>query len=124
MIVRSLIGFLALLVCLGCGKPENPAAQRDMKTRNHMAKVYTKVAKYYADNGKLPDSLEGLELGDEAKDTWGRPLTYAKTGDNKFTLSSQGADGAAGGEGMNEDIVKSYTVVNPDEFLPPNIPRK
>lgn len=79
-----------------------------------------KVEQYELDVGSLPESLENLAtapgnapnwLGPYAKkvefnDPWGKPITYRKPGSNgPFELVSLGADGQAGGDSVNQDIV-------------------
>jgi hypothetical protein len=46
---------------------------------------------------------------DPTLDSWGNPIEY-RHGTNPITIQSYGADGAAGGSGLNQDIVMSIPV--------------
>ena len=79
---------------------------------------------YYLDNGRYPETGEGLDAlvkpptgadrwdGPYLKkktlprDGWGNPFHYAAPGKNgPYDLYSYGADNAVGGEGENQDVV-------------------
>jgi general secretion pathway protein G len=78
------------------------------------------VDQYQADVGSYPDSLEQLVaapgnvegwLGPYAKksdfqDPWHNAIQYKRPGDDDapYTLLSLGADGKAGGEGVDKDV--------------------
>ena len=79
---------------------------------------------YYLDNGRYPETDEGLDALVEPpagadrwdgpylkkrtlpRDGWGNAFHYVSPGRNSaYDLWSYGADNAAGGEGENEDVV-------------------
>ena len=61
------------------------------------------------ENGAWPDSLKALVDNklEEAvpKDGWGREFAYQLSDENGYELTSWGADGKAGGDGGDRDIV-------------------
>lgn len=79
------------------------------------------IDQYQADTGTYPDALEQLLkdpgnvdgwLGPYAKDTdfkdpWHNAIEYRRPGEDEapFNLVSLGADGKAGGEGVDKDVV-------------------
>lgn len=88
------------------------------KTAAQQTKLLRKtVESYYLDKSNYPDSLEDL-LGKDKfgnryfseefipKDPWGNEYNYEKPGSNDrpFDISSYGADGTSGGEGINKDV--------------------
>jgi len=78
------------------------------------------VDQYQSDVGQYPDSLDQLVsaggdvegwLGPYAKkadfqDPWHNAISYKRPGDNDepYTLTSLGADGKPGGEGVDKDV--------------------
>lgn len=79
-----------------------------------------KVDQFQMDTGRLPDSLDQLVtstgqpnwLGpyakaEELRDPWGNAIEFRRPGANgPYELVSLGADGAAGGDSVNQDIRK------------------
>lgn len=88
--------------------------------RANMKDIEQAIEMFYADQGKLPDSLGDLtnrpggakEYPEEGylrtlpKDPWKYDYHYMKPGANgrKYDLISYGADGSPGGEGDNRDV--------------------
>jgi general secretion pathway protein G len=120
VIVVALIGLiLGLVASRIMGADERAKFQL---TQAKLDTIAGKIDMYEADVGTLPDSLDQLVtappnsqgwLGpyakaDEIKDAWSQPIEYRKPGANgaPFQLVSLGADKAAGGEGVDQDIVK------------------
>ena len=80
-----------------------------------------KIEQYQADVGGYPDTLEQLltapanangwlgpySKAEEFKDPWHHPIEYRQPGDDDrpYQLSSFGADGKPGGEGVDKDLV-------------------
>lgn len=68
---------------------------------------------YHIDNGRFPTNDEGLAAirpylnKDIPNDPWGHPYVYKYPGDHgpEPDVISYGADGQAGGDGVNADIV-------------------
>jgi hypothetical protein len=73
-----------------------------------------RIKDYWKANGRLPMSLSELPIlkdrDNAIDDAWGRPIKYDVIGATTVVLSSFGANGVAGGMGVNEDIVVSFNV--------------
>lgn len=71
-----------------------------------------RIRAYWKTHGRLPPGLPDLPPSpgrDNATvDGWGRALLYQVKGRSTVTLTSLGADGTAGGTGLDEDIVVSF----------------
>jgi hypothetical protein len=83
----------------------------------HMSDVVGSIHTYQKDKGYLPASLNNFPnptYSRGKKDGWGRPFIYQKNA-NHFVLTSYGADGKPGGDGMDAD----YTSDMKPEDLPP-----
>lgn len=84
---------------------------RDL-TITRIGVTQVRLRAYWKTHGRLPPNLSDLPLSpgrDNATvDGWGRSLLYSVTGTSLVTLSSLGADGRAGGTGLDEDIVVSF----------------
>ncbi len=120
MIVLFILGLLAALVAprlMGrVGKAKQKTAEAQLQL------LATALDLYHLDVGRYPTTEEGLRVLkdkpdntaswggpylDKAipKDPWGRPYVYKCPGEHgPYDLISQGADGAPGGEGENQDI--------------------
>jgi general secretion pathway protein G len=88
--------------------------------KTSLQSLSAQVDQYQADVGRYPDSLEQLVsapgnadgwLGPYAKaadfqDPWHNPIQYRRPGDDAapYALTSLGADGKPGGEGVDKDI--------------------
>jgi len=81
-------------------------------TVTRIALTEMRIKEYWKANGRLPPSLSELPIlkgrDNATEDAWGRPIKYEVTGPTTVVLSSLGADGVAGGTGLNEDIVVSF----------------
>lgn len=89
--------------------------------RTQLSSLAVQIDQYQADVGSYPESLDQLVsapgnaagwLGPYAKpadfnDPWQNPIEYRRPGDDEapFKLTSLGADGKAGGEGVDKDVV-------------------
>jgi general secretion pathway protein G len=120
MIVLFILGLLAALVAprlMGrVGKAKQKTAQAQIQL------LATALDLLHLDVGRYPTSEEGLQALREKKDNlpswggpyldkqvpndpWGRPFIYKFPGEHgPYDLYSLGADGAAGGDGENQDI--------------------
>lgn len=120
MIVLFILGLLAALVAprlMGrVGKAKQKSAQAQIQL------LATALDLFHLDVGRYPTEEEGLKaLRDKPqnlpswagpyldkpvpKDPWGREYGYKSPGEHgPYDLYSLGADGAAGGEGENQDI--------------------
>lgn len=115
LVVMAILGMLVALVGpsiwnnLGRGQRSAAAAQ--------IANLRTALDTYLLDNGRYPQSLDGLVENDTSRDTWqgpylrgdlpndpwGNAYVYELDGREIF-LYSYGADGAPGGTGDDADI--------------------
>lgn len=75
-----------------------------------------RIRAYWKAHGQLPARLSDLSIlkgRDNATiDGWGRAIKYYVTGTSTVTLSSFGADGAAGDTGLNQDILVTFDANN------------
>jgi general secretion pathway protein G len=122
LVVLGIIALLAAMVApqviryLGSARSETAGVQ--------LKNIESALELYYLDTGKYPDEFAGLKSLIEAPaatqgwrgpylkrtsgllDPWGKPYIYKQPGEHgNFDLSSLGRDGAAGGEGEDQDLV-------------------
>ena len=122
VIIGLLAAFVAPKIFKGLGQAKHDIA------KSKMAKIEGALAEFHFHCGRLPNDSEGLEaliiMPDELDgkwagryckpsdllDPWGNEYLYAEgsgeIGDIEYELMSYGADGAEGGEGVNEDIMR------------------
>jgi hypothetical protein len=85
-------------------------------TVTSMNETAYRIGMYLRSHGDLPDGISGLPVRDghlnRTTDGWGKPLVFERTSSNSFTLTSLGRDGASGGNGDDQDIVRRYQVEN------------
>lgn len=121
MVVIIILGVLAALVVPNImGAPDEARAKA---ATVDIARVMRSLDQYRLDNLKYPSTEQGLlalvqrpggkpeprnwkqVLKSEPKDPWGRPYLYLNPGANgDIDVFSYGADGEAGGEGVDADI--------------------
>jgi hypothetical protein len=87
--------------------------QKRKDARKMIESIQAAIASYMtANEGKLPATLADLTtkpaegealLAELAADPWGNDYQFAAAGES-YVLSSHAADGAAGGEGANQDV--------------------
>jgi len=114
---------LGLLVGLVAPKVIGQGTQAQIKlTCTQMGSIKEALKMFKLDNGKYPDTDEGIEglianpnaekypnysgspyLPKMPKDPWGKPFTYIKSGKD-FKIISLGPDRAEGGTGTDADI--------------------
>jgi general secretion pathway protein G len=119
LVVLGIIALLAAMVApqviryLGSARSETAGVQ--------LKNIESALELYYLDTGKYPTDLKALVeapagaqgwRGPYLKrtsgllDPWGKPYIYKQPGEHgNFDLSSLGRDGAAGGEGEDQDLV-------------------
>jgi general secretion pathway protein G len=116
MIVIVLIGSVLALITSRIMGGQDRANVKITETQ--LVTLAGKIDQYRMDTGKLPDALDNLVtspglsswLGpyakaEELKDPWGNAIDYRRPGTaGPFELVSLGADGAAGGDSVNQDI--------------------
>jgi general secretion pathway protein G len=125
MVVIVILGILAAIIAPRLVGRTDEA--RITKARVDITNLETALKLYKLDNGVYPTTEQGLQALVEApetgttprnwreggyleknrvpKDPWGNDFVYLSPGVNgDFDLSSYGADGLAGGEGINADI--------------------
>lgn len=119
VIVIALIGLiLGVVVSRIMGnqkRAEYKLAESQMQT------IAGKIDQFQSDTGRFPNALDELvnapsdvtgwlgpySKSQELSDPWRRPIEYRQPGDNGalYQITSLGADGKAGGEGVDKDIV-------------------
>lgn len=96
---------------------------RQYYTFHRVVHVADHILEYRGENDRLPVDLNDPKLSpllrvaepdSIAVDGWGRAIEY-KVIDDKFTLSSLGRDGKAGGIGLDADMVAQSMDVRPKE---------
>ena len=125
MVVIVILGILAAIIAPKLVGRTDEA--RITKARVDITNLETALKLYKLDNGVYPTTEQGLQALVEApetgtaprnwreggyleknrvpKDPWGNDFVYLSPGVNgDFDLSSYGADGLAGGEGINADV--------------------
>ncbi|QXI36678.1 type II secretion system major pseudopilin GspG [Pseudomonas xantholysinigenes] len=120
MVVVVILGILAAMVVPKV--LDRPDQARATAARQDIAGLMQALKLYRLDNGGYPNQNQGLkvlvEKPAQAKDgqwraylerlpndPWGRPYQYLNPGANgEVDVFSLGADGQAGGEGVNADI--------------------
>ena len=123
MVVVVILGILAALIVPNI--MDRPDMARVTRTRQDIRALQTALNLYRLDNYRYPTTDQGLEalveqpaieplppayrkggyLERMPKDAWGRPYLYLSPGlHGEVDISSLGADGQPGGEGVNADI--------------------
>jgi general secretion pathway protein G len=125
MVVIVILGIMAAIIAPRLVGRTDEA--RITKARVDITNLETALKLYKLDNGVYPTTEQGLQALVEApetgttprnwreggyleknrvpKDHWGNDFVYLSPGVNgDFDLSSYGADGLAGGEGINADV--------------------
>lgn len=120
MVVVIIIGVLATLVIANVVGQGDKA--RVKTTRAMLAQIGSQLDIFKLDQNRYPDALEELMvqpsyakdwpqggyLREQPVDGWGNKLIYRRgssTGARPFELMSYGADGQAGGDGYDADLV-------------------
>jgi len=125
MVVIIILGVLAgLIIPRVMGRPDEA---RQAKAKMQIESLESALKLYKLDNGPYPTTEQGLkalveaptagnlprnwrtggylEKGKVPKDPWSNEFIYVSPGSHSdFDLSSLGADGEAGGEGVDKDI--------------------
>ena len=122
LVVLTIIALLGAVV--GPQVMKHLAGAKADTTRMQIEDLGAALDLYYLDNGRYPDSQEGLAALIEApvdvdkwngpylkkkkipQDAWGNDYRYDAPGENgAYDLYSYGADNAPGGEDENQDVV-------------------
>ncbi|HMM44590.1 MAG TPA: type II secretion system major pseudopilin GspG [Candidatus Macondimonas sp.] len=123
MVVVVILGILAALIVPNI--MDRPDMARVTRTKQDIRALQTALNLYRLDNYRYPTTDQGLEalvepptieplppayrkggyLEHMPKDAWGRPYLYLSPGlHGEVDITSLGADGQPGGEGVNADI--------------------
>lgn len=120
LVVVVLIGLIFTVVA-GSVFSKGEAAKAELNV-TRMEGLKQEIARYRLNYNSYPQALQDLvrpnaqvrQSGklfnpivkeDELKDIWGNPYLYKSENDGRsYSITSQGADGAPGGEGPNQDI--------------------
>ena len=104
------VAALWIVIALSC----SDVVPKRAITPSAMTETSVRIEMYYTRNKRLPPDLNVLPVrkgyANRTTDAWGRPLIYVVNGDDSFTLSSLGADGAPGGSADNADLHRKYRV--------------
>jgi len=113
MVVITILGLIAAAVAVNVVGQLDEAKIKQARTDIHTLENCLDL--YKIDKGRYPATEEGLaavvtagKCKPQLKDPWGTPYVYLFPGQahpDGFDLKSYGADGAAGGDGKNADIV-------------------
>ncbi|WP_417687802.1 type II secretion system major pseudopilin GspG [Pseudidiomarina sp.] len=117
LIVIVILGLLASLVAPQMFSKVDSSMIKTAETQMKM--LETSLNTYRLDMGSYPESLDELRASEKPNwqgpyfpkevppDPWGNDYVYRMPGDDgaPFTLLSYGADGQAGGEENNADII-------------------
>jgi hypothetical protein len=122
--VRS-IALLAVVAAMpACSLMSDSLVDRippDAMTRTAMGETFVRIQMYMKEHRELPPSLAVLPTrkgyANSTTDGWGRPLGYTADEKGVITLTSLGADGKPGGDGLDQDIIQRYRTRNPDGSL-------
>lgn len=113
LVVITILGLIAAAVAVNVvgqlGEAKVKQAKTDLHTLGNCLDLYK------IDKGRYPSTEEGLQAvvaagkcKPQLKDPWGRDYVYLYPGQvhtDSYDVKSYGADGSAGGEGENADIV-------------------
>lgn len=108
MVVIVIIGLLAGAVTLKVS--DNVDRARVARAKSDISTIMTAIEGYYLNESRYPTNDEGLGVLpiQSNLDPWKRPYQYNSPGrDAPYEVISYGADGLAGGEGINKDILSS-----------------
>lgn len=113
LVVITILGVIAAAVAVNVVGQLDEAKIKQAKTDLHTLENCLDLFKI--DKGRYPSTEEGLQAvvatgkcKPQLKDPWGHPYVYLYPGQvhpESFDLKSYGADGQAGGDGPNADIV-------------------
>ncbi|HQR29668.1 MAG TPA: type II secretion system major pseudopilin GspG [Anaeromyxobacteraceae bacterium] len=113
LVVITILGIIAAAVAVNVVGQLDEAKVKQAKTDLHTLENCLDL--YKIDKGRYPTTEEGLQAvvtagkcKQQLKDPWGRNYVYLNPGQvhpESFDIKSYGADGQAGGEGANADIV-------------------
>ena len=108
MVVLVILGLIAGAVTVAVIPRINEA--RVSRTQLDIGNIENALKLYYARTGKYPDTATGfktlvdLQLIDKPpKDAWGNDYVYLLE-NGRPVITSYGADGSPGGDGVNADI--------------------
>ena len=115
--VRFRILLLVAALILGCASFVDRIPPTDM-TETSMTETIVRIEMYMKEHGEPPPNLAVLPTrkgyANSTTDGWGRELQYTVDKNGVISLTSLGADGKPGGDGLNKDIVHRYRTRNPD----------
>lgn len=120
-VVGLMVVGLSLYVAWGNSKSYEGISQEQSSTRYAFARTKNLLNEYKQLKGAYPKSLSDLDRYTELQengwllDGWNRPLEYKSDG-NDFLLTARGADGVAGGIGIDSDLT-SKTPRSPQSAL-------
>lgn len=111
MVVIAILGMMGTLITVYFVKQQEIAKVDGTKIQMHNIKqaLDTYKIKY----GSYPSTEEGLEaliskeiMPELPRDMWEREFQYIRHNSRSYSLKSFGADGQAGGEGVDGDLIE------------------
>jgi hypothetical protein len=120
-VIRAFVLLAALALTPACSLLPVTQIPPDAMTETAMTETFVRIHMYMKEHRKVPPSLAVLPKRtgymNRTTDGWGRELRYTVDDRGVIALTSLGADGKPGGEGLNSDIVRRYRTRNPDGSL-------
>ena len=110
MVVIAILGLMATLITVFYVRQQDQA--RVDGTNIQMHNIEQAMDAYKIRFHSYPSTEEGIGvlvtkeiMKDMPKDMWGNEFQYVRHNARSYTLKSFGADGAAGGEGFDKDLL-------------------
>lgn len=110
MVVIAILGMMATIITVAYVRYLDQSKVDGTKIQ--MQNVVQALDAYKVQYGSYPSTEQGLQelvakgvMPSLPTDKWDRELEYIRNNSSSYTMKSYGADGQAGGEGFDEDIV-------------------
>ena len=110
MVVIAILGMMATIITVAYVRYLDQSKVDGTKIQ--MQNVVQALDAYKVQYGAYPTTEQGLQelvtkgvMPSLPKDKWDREFEYIRNNSSSYTIKSYGADGQAGGEGFDEDIV-------------------
>ncbi len=110
MVVIAILGMMATIITVAYVRFLDQSKVDG--TRIQMQNVVQALDAYKVQYGSYPTTEQGLDelvakgvMPSLPTDKWDQEIEYIRNNASSYTLKSYGADGQAGGEGFDEDIV-------------------
>ncbi len=121
--MKSRLVYIAVILLLGVAIAAfcvTTIPPRDM-THTAITETTVRIHMYMAQQRDYPKDLSVLPKRDgyanRITDSWGRPLIYTIDEEGVISLKSLGRDCRAGGDGLDQDVVRQHRTRNEDGTL-------